>query len=110
MGRAHANCELFQQFDNPVDFGIQVRIGRIAGQYAKPRSSTTEMIGGKEVLSFRCALDLNLESSPGVHLCHGKEEIMSMGEVSGIQNLPAVHEVCAIDSIRMIAYPILNVS
>ncbi|TFK20030.1 DAHP synthetase [Coprinopsis marcescibilis] len=30
-----------------------VRVGRIAGQYAKPRSSSTEVINGKEVLSFR---------------------------------------------------------
>ncbi|KAL5482498.1 hypothetical protein ACEPAI_9092 [Sanghuangporus weigelae] len=30
-----------------------VRIGRIAGQYAKPRSSGTEIIDGKEVFSFR---------------------------------------------------------
>ncbi|OJA13681.1 hypothetical protein AZE42_05523 [Rhizopogon vesiculosus] len=30
-----------------------VRIGRIAGQYAKPRSSGTERIGGREVPSFR---------------------------------------------------------
>ncbi|KAF8551220.1 DAHP synthetase [Imleria badia] len=30
-----------------------VRIGRIAGQYAKPRSSGTERIGDREVLSFR---------------------------------------------------------
>jgi 3-deoxy-7-phosphoheptulonate synthase len=31
-----------------------VRIGRIAGQYAKPRSSTTEKLpDGREVLSFR---------------------------------------------------------
>ncbi|KAJ7268594.1 DAHP synthetase [Mycena rebaudengoi] len=30
-----------------------VRIGRIAGQYAKPRSSKTEKIGAREVLSFR---------------------------------------------------------
>ncbi|KAF9009185.1 DAHP synthetase [Hymenopellis radicata] len=30
-----------------------VRIGRIAGQYAKPRSSTHETIDGKQVLSFR---------------------------------------------------------
>ena len=30
-----------------------IRIGRIAGQYAKPRSSPTEMVGGKEVPSFR---------------------------------------------------------
>ncbi|KAH8832749.1 DAHP synthetase [Flagelloscypha sp. PMI_526] len=30
-----------------------VRIGRIAGQYAKPRSSSTEKIGDREVLSFR---------------------------------------------------------
>ncbi|EIM89401.1 DAHP synthetase [Stereum hirsutum FP-91666 SS1] len=30
-----------------------VRIGRIAGQYAKPRSSGTEKIGDREVTSFR---------------------------------------------------------
>lgn len=30
-----------------------VRIGRIAGQYAKPRSSGFENIGGRQVLSFR---------------------------------------------------------
>ncbi|KAF8815062.1 DAHP synthetase [Phlegmacium glaucopus] len=30
-----------------------VRIGRIAGQYAKPRSSTYEKLGDREVLSFR---------------------------------------------------------
>ncbi len=32
---------------------LQVRIGRIAGQYAKPRSSAMEKIGDREVLSFR---------------------------------------------------------
>jgi 3-deoxy-D-arabino-heptulosonate 7-phosphate (DAHP) synthase len=30
-----------------------VRIGRMAGQYAKPRSSPTEVINGREVPSFR---------------------------------------------------------
>ncbi|KAH9976452.1 DAHP synthetase [Lactifluus volemus] len=30
-----------------------VRIGRIAGQYAKPRSSATENVGGREVMIFR---------------------------------------------------------
>ncbi|TEB37752.1 DAHP synthetase [Coprinellus micaceus] len=30
-----------------------VRVGRIAGQYAKPRSSGTEVVDGKTVLSFR---------------------------------------------------------
>lgn len=30
-----------------------IRIGRIAGQYAKPRSSPTEVLHGKEVPSFR---------------------------------------------------------
>lgn len=30
-----------------------VRVMRIAGQYAKPRSKPTEMIDGVEVLSFR---------------------------------------------------------
>lgn len=30
-----------------------VRIGRIAGQYGKPRSSPTEVIGGKELICFK---------------------------------------------------------
>jgi 3-deoxy-7-phosphoheptulonate synthase len=30
-----------------------VRIGRMAGQYAKPRSSPTEIVDGKEIPSFR---------------------------------------------------------
>ncbi|MBE3045443.1 3-deoxy-7-phosphoheptulonate synthase, partial [Candidatus Bathyarchaeota archaeon] len=30
-----------------------VRIGRMAGQYAKPRSSPTEMLDGVEVPSFK---------------------------------------------------------
>ena len=30
-----------------------VRIGRMAGQYAKPRSSPTEVVDGKEMPSFR---------------------------------------------------------
>lgn len=30
-----------------------IRIGRMAGQYAKPRSSPTEMLDGKEIPSFR---------------------------------------------------------
>ncbi len=33
-----------------------VRIGRIAGQYAKPRSSPYEQIGDRQVLSFRFVL------------------------------------------------------
>ncbi|KAK9681175.1 Aromatic/aminoadipate aminotransferase 1 [Basidiobolus ranarum] len=30
-----------------------VRIARMAGQYAKPRSKPTEIVNGEEVLSFR---------------------------------------------------------
>lgn len=30
-----------------------VRIARMAGQYAKPRSKPTEMYEGKEILSYR---------------------------------------------------------
>lgn len=32
---------------------LQVRIGRIAGQYAKPRSSNYETVNGEKILSFR---------------------------------------------------------
>ncbi|KAJ3508996.1 hypothetical protein NLJ89_g5452 [Agrocybe chaxingu] len=37
----------------PLVTPSEVRIGRIAGQYAKPRSSSYETIAGKQVLSFR---------------------------------------------------------
>ncbi|MBI5556711.1 MAG: 3-deoxy-7-phosphoheptulonate synthase class II [Deltaproteobacteria bacterium] len=30
-----------------------IKIGRMAGQYAKPRSADTEMVGGKEIASYR---------------------------------------------------------
>ena len=30
-----------------------IKLGRIAGQYAKPRSSPTEMVNGEELMSFR---------------------------------------------------------
>ena len=30
-----------------------VKVGRIAGQFTKPRSDATELVGGKEILSFR---------------------------------------------------------
>lgn len=30
-----------------------VRVARMAGQYAKPRSKPTEMYQGEEILSFR---------------------------------------------------------
>ncbi|CAE7206603.1 Aromatic/aminoadipate aminotransferase 1 [Pyrenophora teres f. teres] len=64
-------AELFSYCaDNPIDAKIKlllqmslvliwgsnkpvIRIGRIAGQYAKPRSSPTEILNGKEVPSFR---------------------------------------------------------
>lgn len=35
---------------------FKLRIGRIAGQYAKPRSSSFEKIGDREVLSFRLVI------------------------------------------------------
>ncbi|KAJ3822952.1 DAHP synthetase [Lentinula raphanica] len=37
----------------PIASDSSVRVGRIAGQYAKPRSSKTEKVGDREVLSFR---------------------------------------------------------
>ncbi|KAG6826020.1 hypothetical protein H0H92_001411 [Tricholoma furcatifolium] len=42
-----------ESFDACRHSGEDVRIGRIAGQYAKPRSSSYERIGDREVLSFR---------------------------------------------------------
>lgn len=56
----------------------QVRIGRIAGQYAKPRSSAKEKIGDREVLSFR------YDQLVSIFVHHAEEliaeAIMSTGE------------------------------
>jgi len=35
-----------------------VRIARMAGQFAKPRSSPTEIVDGKEIPSFRYTITL----------------------------------------------------
>ena len=43
-----------------------VRIGRIAGQYAKPRSSPTERVGGRELPSYRGDI-INAPSRPRRH-------------------------------------------
>ncbi len=41
-----------------------VKVGRIAGQYAKPRSSPTEMVNGVELLSYRGDMCNSQEPSP----------------------------------------------
>ncbi len=41
-----------------------VRIGRIAGQYAKPRSSQTERVGGRELPSYRGDIVNGEEATP----------------------------------------------
>lgn len=45
-----------------------VRIGRIGGQYFKPRSSETEFINGKEVLTYRGDGIHRFESSPDARI------------------------------------------
>jgi 3-deoxy-7-phosphoheptulonate synthase len=41
-----------------------IRIGRIAGQYAKPRSKDTELVGGREIAAYRGDLINDLEATP----------------------------------------------
>ena len=58
LGRAPSSCMYIQRVMtclqlNEISFFVKVRIGRIAGQYAKPRSSSHETIDGKQVMSFR---------------------------------------------------------
>ena len=45
-------------FSVQISASNQVRIGRIAGQYAKPRSSSYEKVGDAQVLSFRYVIFL----------------------------------------------------
>ena len=40
-----------------------IKVGRIAGQFAKPRSSDTEMVDGIEIPSYRGAMVNTLEPS-----------------------------------------------
>lgn len=58
---------------------VQVRIGRIAGQYAKPRSSSTEKIGDREVLSFRSVVYDHHPVLSSWHSNAHSGETMSMG-------------------------------
>lgn len=51
-----AKIKLLLQMSLVIIYGMNkpvVRIGRMGGQYAKPRSSPTEMVNGKETPSFR---------------------------------------------------------
>jgi 3-deoxy-7-phosphoheptulonate synthase len=56
QGAIESKIKLLLQMSLVLIWGADkrvVRIGRMAGQYAKPRSSPTEKVDGKEVPSFR---------------------------------------------------------
>ncbi|KAH8714255.1 DAHP synthetase [Ilyonectria robusta] len=56
QGPIESKLKLLLQMSVVLIWGMNkrvVRIGRMAGQYAKPRSSPTEMVDGKELPSFR---------------------------------------------------------
>lgn len=56
QGAIESKIKLLLQMSMVLIWGTNkrvVRIGRMAGQYAKPRSSPTEMYQGKEIPSFR---------------------------------------------------------
>jgi len=56
QGAIESKIKLLLQMSLVLIWGADkrvVRIGRMAGQYAKPRSSPVEMVDGKEVPSFR---------------------------------------------------------
>jgi 3-deoxy-7-phosphoheptulonate synthase len=56
QGAIESKIKLLLQMSLVLIWGTNkrvVRIGRMAGQYAKPRSSPTEIVDGKELPSFR---------------------------------------------------------
>ncbi|CAM1510140.1 Fc.00g004750.m01.CDS01 [Cosmosporella sp. VM-42] len=56
QGAIESKIKLLLQMSVVLIWGTNkrvVRIGRMAGQYAKPRSSPTEIVDGKEIPSFR---------------------------------------------------------
>lgn len=56
QGAIESKIKLLLQMSVVLIWGTNkrvVRIGRMAGQYAKPRSSPTEMFEGREISSFR---------------------------------------------------------
>lgn len=56
QGAIESKIKLLLQMSLVLIWGTNkrvVRIGRMAGQYAKPRSSPTEIVDGKEIPSFR---------------------------------------------------------
>lgn len=62
-----SKLKILLQMSLVLTFGAHVpvvRIGRIAGQYAKPRSSRTERLHGREVLSYRGDLIHSASTDP----------------------------------------------
>ncbi|EQK98544.1 DAHP synthetase, class II [Ophiocordyceps sinensis CO18] len=76
QGAIESKIKLLLQMSVVLIWGTNkpvVRIGRMAGQYAKPRSSPTEMVQGKEIPSFRGDIlngyrvdERDIDPSPGV--------------------------------------------
>lgn len=54
--RIRDNLKIMLQMATVLTYGAAlpvVKLGRVAGQFAKPRSSATEVVGGRELPSFR---------------------------------------------------------
>jgi 3-deoxy-7-phosphoheptulonate synthase len=64
-----------------------VKVGRVAGQFAKPRSSDTERVGGVELPSYRGDIVNRLEFSPEARRPDPERQIQAYGQAAATLNL-----------------------
>ncbi len=64
-----------------------VKVGRIAGQFAKPRSSPSEMVGGKELPIYRGDIVNDFAASPEARRPDPERQIMAYRQSAATLNL-----------------------
>jgi 3-deoxy-7-phosphoheptulonate synthase len=64
-----------------------VKVGRLAGQFAKPRSSDVERVGGVELPSYRGDIVNGLDFSPGARRPDPERQIQAYGQAAATLNL-----------------------
>ena len=81
---------VFLQMAVVLTFGASkpvVKVGRIAGQFAKPRSSDTEMQGDEELPSYRGDVVNGIEFTPEARIPDPERQIMAYRQSAATLNL-----------------------
>jgi 3-deoxy-7-phosphoheptulonate synthase len=64
-----------------------VKVGRVAGQFAKPRSAPTETIGGEELPSYRGDIINGIEFTPDARIPDPRRQLMAYRQSAATLNL-----------------------